>query len=76
MASVVRATSPRFELLSVVATNHFVLTPSPSLPQCAEEEEEGGGGRTKALICFLIFLLSCVPKSESSVAAVVKPLPF
>ena len=75
MASVVRATSPRFELLSVVATNHFVLTPSPSLPQSAEEEE-GGGGRTKALICFLIFLLSCVPKSESSVTAVVKPLPF
>ena len=74
MASVVRATSPRFELLSVVATNHFVLTPSPSLPQCAEEEE-GGGGRTKALICFLIFLSSRVPKSESSVAAVVKPLP-
>ena len=73
MASVVRATSPRFELLSVVATNHFVLTPSPSLPQSAEEEE---GGRTKALICFLIFLSSCVPKSESSVAAVVKPLPF
>ena len=73
MASVVRATSPRFELLSVVATNHFVLTPSPSLPQSAEEEE---GGRTKALICFLIFL-SCPKKVKAQLLqAVVKPLPF
>ena len=57
MASVVRATSPRFELLSVVATNHFVLTPSPSLPQSAEEEE---GGRRKDKSPDLLFNLSLV----------------
>ena len=69
--SVVGLTSPlsTFPAALCGQTQHFVLTPIPSLPQCAEEEEEG---RKKPWSAFTSF--SRVPKS--SMAVVTGQVPF